>query len=294
MNYKLISTTLILFFLIGCSSSYKELSNNTFDPPDKFSKYLIDYYKEKANFEAKEMHDWNSAKLYSEKALKATKGIRLRPQKIDYWNLSEEKYYELNKSYENLMIVYNNAINLDPLNLAIAISSLDCWAEQEEENWQVWDIEKCKKDFLNAMHNIYNVIEKETNKKKLDKKDSSDSLIVVTKNQNDQVREIIYFDFDKSKLNEVNLEEIKKFINLNKDFIKKYLIVGHTDTKGKKEYNLKLSLIRALTVKEVLLKMGINDKDIKILAEGENKLAVITADEVKHPANRRVEISKIN
>ena len=47
-----------------------------------------------------------------------------------------------------------NIIN-DPQNLAKAISSLDCWAEQEEEKWQTWDIDKCKNDFLTAMHEIY-------------------------------------------------------------------------------------------------------------------------------------------
>ena len=33
---------------------------------------------------------------------------------------------------------------------------------------------------------------------------------------------------------------------------------------------------------------------IKILAKGEEKLLVETADEVKHPANRRVEIRALN
>ena len=44
-------------------------------------------YKEKAEFEAKEMHDWNSAKLYSEKALKAARGGKILPQHIDYWKI---------------------------------------------------------------------------------------------------------------------------------------------------------------------------------------------------------------
>ena len=45
---------------------------------------------------------------------------------------------------------------LDPYNLAKAISSLDCWAEQQEENWQSMGYKKCRNDFLNAMHKIYN------------------------------------------------------------------------------------------------------------------------------------------
>ena len=69
------------------------------------------------------------------------------------------------------------------------------------------------------------------------------------------------------------------------------LVVGHTDTKGTKEYNLELSLKRAETVKTILIRLGISSEKIKILGEGEGKLLVQTKDETKHPANRRAEIS---
>ena len=57
------------------------------------------------------------------------------------------------KRYIKLVIIIyyqfmNEAKIKDPKNLAKAISSLDCWAEQEEEKWQTWDIEKCKNNFL--------------------------------------------------------------------------------------------------------------------------------------------------
>ena len=72
------------------------------------------------------------------------------------------------------------------------------------------------------------------------------------------------------------------------------MIVGHTDTKGTNEYNLKLSLDRATTVQNILIESGINKNDIKIIAKGENELAVKTRDEMAHPANRRAEILPIN
>ena len=74
----------------------------------------------------------------------------------------------------------------------------------------------------------------------------------------------------------------------------KYLIVGHTDTKGTNKYNLKLSLDRAKSVQSTLIKLGINNNNIKIMAKGEGELAFQTNDEVAHPANRRVEISSTN
>ena len=87
---KLIILLSILVFSIACSSSYKQLSNNSFSTPDEFSKHLLNEYKNKADFEAKEMHDWNSAKLYSEKALLAVNGIKVKPEKIEYWKISNE------------------------------------------------------------------------------------------------------------------------------------------------------------------------------------------------------------
>ena len=302
---RVIFSCLSIILISACSVSYKELSDNAYTPPTKFTKYLMDSYKTKADFEAKEMHDWNSAKLYSEKALAAATGKKIKPEKVLYWKIPKDKVKELQMAYENLMIVYDNAVEKDPYNLAVAISSLDCWAEQQEENWQTWDIERCKDDFLKAMHQIYNKIEaaneeikideegeKEAIKSEADSKNisNSDSVSVVTKKEK-EILQIIYFDFDKYNLTDVSSNSIKKFIEEYKNKIDTFLVVGHTDTKGTKEYNLELSLKRAEAVKTILIRLGISSEKIKILGEGESKLLVQTKDETKHPANRRAEIS---
>ena len=294
-----------LIMLTACSANYEELSNNSYAPPTKFTKYLMDSYTAKADFEAKEMHDWNSAKLYSEKALAAATGKKIKPEEVFYWKIPKDKVQELQMAYENLMIVYDNAVEKDPYNLAVAISSLDCWAEQQEENWQTWDIERCKDDFLKAMHQIYNKIKAANEETKIDEGggtetikseanskniSNSDSVSVVTKKEK-EILQIIYFDFDKYNLTDVSSNSIKKFIEEYKNKIDTFLVVGHTDTKGTKEYNLELSLKRAEAVKKILIRLGISSEKIMILGEGERKLLVQTKDETKHPANRRAEIS---
>ena len=296
--------SLSLLFLFSCSTSYEKLSKESFNPPTSLSKHLMEAYKTKADFEAQEMHDWNSAKLYAEKALGAADGKDILPEKISYWVIPADKQSELNKAYNNLMTVYKEALLLDPFNLAKAISSLDCWAEQQEENWQTWDIDQCRNDFLSAMHEIFDSLEKEegisTKQKinneisKLDDSVSDDSVSIVTKNSENKILQIIYFDFDKSKLSDVSIEEIKNFINTNKKTIKKFIVVGHTDTMGTKKYNKVLSLERAEAVQKVLTELGIEKNNIHILGKGEDNLRVQTADEVKHPANRRAEISPLN
>ena len=306
--------SLSFLFLFSCSASYKKLSKESFNPPTSLSKHLMEAYKTKADFEAQEMHDWNSAKLYAEKALGAADGKNILPEKISYWVIPADKQSELNKAYNNLMTVYKEALLLDPFNLAKAISSLDCWAEQQEENWQTWDIDQCRNDFLSAMHEIFGSLEKEegisTKQKinneisKLDDSVSDDSVSddsvsdnsvsIVTKNSENKILQIIYFDFDQSKLSDVSIEEIKNFINTNKKTIKKFIVIGHTDTMGTKKYNKVLSLERAEAVQKVLTELGIEKNNIHILGKGEDNLRVQTADEVKHPANRRAEISPLN
>ena len=292
MKYSFLFLFISLISISSCSSSYKELSNKEHKPPSKFTKHLFDQYKIKADFEAGEMHDWNSTKLYSEKALKASNGVNILPEKISYWKLSDKEAVELHKAYENLVTIYDEAINKDPYNLAIAVTSLDCWAEQQEEGWQSWDIKKCKDDFLTAVHKIYSVLQESKNKN-FEKKESSESTTLITKNKSDEPLHVVYFDFDKSKLSSVSIDSLKKFLNDNKANINKFLIVGHTDTKGTKKYNDKLSLERAITIKNILLVNGISEEAINILALGENSLKVQTEDNVAHPANRRAEISHI-
>ena len=301
MKFKnLIPIISILIFLSGCSASYKELSTIETNKPKNFQEHLLSEYKKRATFEAEEMHDWNSAKLYSEKALKSLETDEIYPEEISYWKLPEENINEIRIAYDNLMTIYKNAKKIDPFNLAKAISSLDCWSEQQEENWQTWDINSCKNDFLNAMHNIYEKIstqeneQENTNKNNNLENETKDEVTIVTKNKNKELMQIIYFDFDKFNLSEVSKDKIKKFLNNYGSVINEYLVVGHTDTKGTNKYNLSLSIKRAEVVKEILINYGINQNSIKILGKGEESLAVNTPDDTKQPANRRVEIKKTN
>ena len=288
-----------LLIITACSASYEKLKTVDSRTNNTFTKNLLETYKQKAEYEAEEMHDWNSAKLYSEKALNALVGAEVKPQEMTYWKLPKNHIFELTQSYNNLMIIYNEAKILDPYNLAIAISSLDCWAEQQEENWQTWDIKKCRDDFLNAMHEMYAKIsdnEKNQDQQNLEDKiiNNPESVTVVTKNEKKEIMQILYFDFDEYNLSEVSLNTLKTFLDKYQNQISNYVIVGHTDTKGTNKYNLKLSLKRAKTIKTIFLQEGIEEKNINILGKGEEFLAVITADETAHPANRRVEISSSN
>ncbi len=291
-SFRLCLNLIILLFLTGCSASYKELKKLKIKESNNFQEYLLKEYKAKATFEAEAMHDWNSAKLYSEKALKSIITDKIYPEKISYWKLPKSTINEINIAHESLDSIYENSKITDPYNLAKAIVSLDCWSEQQEENWQSWDINKCKNDFFNSMHILYEKIKKieDVNNNLV----SKDAATIITKNKNDKIMQIIYFDFDETKLSKVSINKIKNFAKNYDSKISNYIIVGHTDTKGTKEYNLNLSLDRANVVKNLLLENGIQLSKIRILGKGETSPAIMTPDDTKHPLNRRVEIKKSN
>jgi hypothetical protein len=67
-------------------------------------------------------------------------------------------------------------------------------------------------------------------------------------------------------------------------------VVGYTDTSGSAAYNLELSQRRAEVVADELEREGVPSADIVTLGRGEEALLVATADGVREPRNRRVEI----
>jgi OOP family OmpA-OmpF porin len=286
---------------MACSAAYDQVKEMDIKNPKSFQQHLLYNYKINAFFEAEKMHDWNSAKLYSEKALRAFDGENIYPEKINYWKLSTEIAKDIQTGYNNLLSIYDEAIIKNPKNLAKAISSLDCWAEQEEEKWQTWDIDKCKNDFHAAMHDIYNLLAEEDEREEVAKvteqeveKTETPQVVIVTENEKKEVMQIIYFDFDNSKLSEVSKNTLFDFLDKNKKKLSRYIIFGHTDTKGHDKYNMDLSIKRAGSVKQALLDQGIASDDISILGKGESELAIDTPDNTKHPANRRAEVKILN
>jgi outer membrane protein OmpA-like peptidoglycan-associated protein len=68
------------------------------------------------------------------------------------------------------------------------------------------------------------------------------------------------------------------------------VITGHTDRVGSVEANDRLSLVRAETVREILVAAGLARAGITVVGRGEREPVVPTADEVAEARNRRVEI----
>lgn len=99
----------------------------------------------------------------------------------------------------------------------------------------------------------------------------------------------VNFEFDSTKITEASNKELVKINEILK--ICKSCEVelnGHTDTKGKKEYNQKLSEKRAQKIKDSLYLDNV--KSVKINTFGEDSPFIKTDDDVNNESNRRVEI----
>lgn len=67
-------------------------------------------------------------------------------------------------------------------------------------------------------------------------------------------------------------------------------IIGHSDTTGNPEFNLRLSRERALSVTRILIGLGVPESHLFISFHGEKNPLIVTPDEVDEPRNRRVEV----
>lgn len=68
------------------------------------------------------------------------------------------------------------------------------------------------------------------------------------------------------------------------------VVIGHTDRVGSLEANDRLSLVRAETVRDLLVAAGVPPTAVSVVGRGEREPAVPTDDEVAEARNRRVEI----
>ncbi len=102
---------------------------------------------------------------------------------------------------------------------------------------------------------------------------------------------MVFFDWDRSNLSSQAMNTIQQAASAYKTRGgARITATGHTDTTGSETYNMALSLRRANTVKDALVKEGVPATAITTVGRGEAGLLVKTADGVREPQNRRVEI----
>lgn len=105
------------------------------------------------------------------------------------------------------------------------------------------------------------------------------------------VRFLLYFLNNSTKLTTESKPLIPEILSLvdKRDFYE-ISIIGHTDTTGDDEYDMRLSSARSEAVRDVLLSHGIRSGQMELRYYGKRDPVIPTGDNVREPRNRRVEV----
>jgi len=103
--------------------------------------------------------------------------------------------------------------------------------------------------------------------------------------------EVVYFHLNSAEIttDSSNIEKIVSVLKNNSNLHVE--IVGHADDLGNSDYNLKLSINRALSLKNYLMEEGITEERIITYGKGETEPSAPGSSDESRKLNRRVEVS---
>ena len=102
---------------------------------------------------------------------------------------------------------------------------------------------------------------------------------------------LVFFDWDRADLTDRARQIVAEAANTSRTSdVTRIEVAGHADRSGTPQYNQRLSQRRAEVVAAELARNGVARGSISISAFGESRPLVPTADGVREPQNRRVEI----
>lgn len=233
----------------------------------------------------REQYDWIDSQYFAKKGLDAAHGKVVPPEALSDWSQSDpaEREALIAARLRLARMLETDAPQRLPSLTATAQVKFDCWVEQEDEGWQLDDIAACRSDFQAAMDAI------ETQAKPAAPAASAASA------QSTDWRYSLFFDFNDTKL---GADAVKTATAIAKEVrlagYPKIRVTGYTDLSGSDSYNVKLSLRRAEAVKRALIAAGVPADRILVEGLGKTSPHVVTADGVREPQNRRVEVTLID
>lgn len=246
-------------------------------------------------------YDGIHGRRYIRKALEAAHGAEPAPENPHSWLLpGGGRAGPLYEQYDRLVAALDSGgRKANPRAAARAQAMYDCWLEEEHEDfwlrqpgvemYQPEDIARCRDGYFAAIR----VLAGEPPRAKAPPQAKGPAPAAPPPAAPPPPKEfVIFFAFDRANLNPKAVAEIEKVAAAAKaNLPARISVFGHTDRAGSIEYNVGLSKRRAKAVVDALVAWGIAANRMLSSSFGESRPRVPTADGVRHPLNRRAEIT---
>lgn len=246
-----------------------------------FNQSLTREYKEIALFEGDEMQDWESANYFAEKGLRAAEGSVVTPEDLVNRSIDSEGLAHLQSARAALVSALGQGRSAMPEVAAKAQAKFDCWVEQLDEGTQSRHIDRCRQEFCAAMAEVTGGKQRGWNPVYCEPQKMVQPMRDYT----------VYFALGSAQINAAGMRVISAAAVEAKARGTRVTVAGHTDRSGSAQANQALSQRRADAVRSALMAQGLDGRLITtVVAFGEDKPAVPTADGQVEQRNRRVEI----
>jgi outer membrane protein OmpA-like peptidoglycan-associated protein len=277
---RLLTVTMVAM-LAGCAGAELEKAEKQSPVGSAFQNDLYAGYIDLSSSEYAE-GDYRDSDYFARKAMTAGTGEIVQPTMIKSRNLPSDKEGILTSSRQRLMAAMAaGAADKASEDAARAQVMFDCWMQEQEENFQLDDIEACRTGFYEAL-------------KMAEKAVAPVPVPVAAAPAPPPPPEaqtfVLYFGTDYDELDkdaQALLSEVRAAAS--KMDGAKITVAGFTDTEGTSKYNLGLSDRRAEAVAHALADAAA--QKIDTISFGQNNQAVPTGDGVEESLNRRVEIT---
>lgn len=205
---------------------------------------------------------------FARKAVASAKAFNVQPDAVSFRSLAGDTATELEAARSRLMAALEaNGRTTLAAEAARAQVAFDCWLEAVEANDQP-RIDLCRATFEDAIGKVEAALQPGIEDVYL-----------------------VFFAWDRADLTptaEQVLDGVAKAALEGRP--QRVLVDGHADRSGPESYNLALSQRRAEVVAAALRARGVPGDAMSLQAFGETRPRVPTADGVREPQNRRVEI----
>ncbi len=245
---------------------------------------------------------------FNHKARRSARRSSVMPDEIMDRELLEADIPDLSAALVRLRTAYDRGgRTIAPEFAATAQVSFDCWIEAAEGTnpeigfrthsaWRQKDIERCRGQFEKTMSDLEAVTSFRLTEFRKPTGSAAAPAPAPMPMPAPQIAAApepftVYFAFDSAAVDAAGNGVIDDAVATADDLgIVDFSITGHADRSGAEDYNLQLSLLRADAVRSALIARGVKEGGISVAGRGEAEPAVPTADGVREPANRRVEI----